>query len=692
MKNHAEGHILGNPRAESDQTMLHKAFIKTADYSALLNTRDFNFVVGRRGTGKSAIFLKLSRDFSGDRRFFLFKESQKEYNAVNLTGQLIKLGEDYALLRAITRQLWRLNVLFSVLRSLLGFYKIEKTQDFSFLKEYAGEFHKEFNAQGSERISVMLNTIMNKSEDSHSVPGSLTSYYGVETLEESVKKALSDINRTALILYDGLDEGWRPSPHAIANLGGLAVAATDFSDNRSGIYVYCFVRDNMFRALAHVDNDYSRHVEGNSLRLQWDESGLLQLVAARLKEAFNLSGVESDVKVWNRFAHRDLKNMAGFRKCLKLTLYRPRDILVLLNRAFADAKRAGRSEIIGEDIEKTASEISHDRYMDLLKEYKVVMPGLEMFTEIFSGCASIIKADDVRNMLDEAIESADYSKEGASDFAIFNTSEQIFDALFSVGFLGVEDKFHTRYVFCHDGSTGQSPTIGNTDNVMVHPCYWKRLGMEAGENVEEPIMQVHDEYKPVGIDGLKDSRTKLIGQIIGELPSLEMGKADAAKYEEWVARAFKILFSGKLNNIELKPNGDAIQRRDIVATIVAHDGFWSRIKQRFRSDQLIVEVKNYPELKREDFRQALSYTNDIYGNFCVIVCRSSNEGLGKTERGWLQELYHNRKVVAFVLSDEILSRCMSKMRTKRKHDYTEHLLSKRLDTFLRNYLSLRHEK
>jgi len=49
------GNILGSLRAEADREMLKMAFLETADSSALTKTTDFNIVVGRRGTGKSAL-------------------------------------------------------------------------------------------------------------------------------------------------------------------------------------------------------------------------------------------------------------------------------------------------------------------------------------------------------------------------------------------------------------------------------------------------------------------------------------------------------------------------------------------------------------------------------------------------------------------------------------------------------------
>ena len=128
----------------------------------------------------------------------------------------------------------------------------------------------------------------------------------------------------------------------------------------------------MFRALAHQDDDFTRYIEGHTLRLQWDEESLFSLVVARLRVALGIEALENNVKVWNRFAHRELKGRDGFIRCLRHTLYRPRDILVLLNQAYMNAKRDGRTNIIGKDIEKTAVDISQHRLDDLCKELCLV--------------------------------------------------------------------------------------------------------------------------------------------------------------------------------------------------------------------------------------------------------------------------------------------------------------------------------
>src|SRR6266403_758675 len=50
---------LGDIRAENDHEMLDKVFYETPDYLSILEEHKRRIVVGRRGTGKSAMFYKL---------------------------------------------------------------------------------------------------------------------------------------------------------------------------------------------------------------------------------------------------------------------------------------------------------------------------------------------------------------------------------------------------------------------------------------------------------------------------------------------------------------------------------------------------------------------------------------------------------------------------------------------------------
>jgi hypothetical protein len=104
----------------------------------------------------------------------------------------------------------------------------------------------------------------------------------------------------------------------------------------------------------------------------------------------------------------------------------------------------------------------------------------------------------------------------------------------------------------------------------------------------------------------------------------------------------------------------------------------------------VFEVKNYASLKADDFRQVLSYTTGEYGRFGIIVYRSEAEWPSTMEQGWIRELYHNHDRLIMPIPASVLVRCLGKLRNADRFDYTENTLSKRADTIVRSYLSLRH--
>jgi hypothetical protein len=685
------GNVLGAARAEADSEMLSKAFVETADYRALVETKDFNYVVGRRGTGKSALYGRVTEHFNKQPEYFTFAAKPQEYEALDLQKLLSEHSNIYTEMRAIARIVWKLHILLLVLKHALTHYryKVTKSEHFSFLANYASEHRALLGRSDAGRCVDIIRKTTTSTLAAKEIPGRIASNFHLSQLQTSIGKALTDIKRQAVVFYDGLDEGWLPTPTATAVLGGLALAIADLDESQSNIHSTIFVRDNMFRALAHFDDDFSRHIEGHSLRLHWDADSLFQLVTNRLRIVLNLQQIESSIKIWNRFAAAGLENRAGFEKCLQQTLYRPRDILVLLNHAYIGGVRKGHDRIIETDIDSAAKSISHDRVEDLLKEYDTVLPGLKSFVQVFEARPAFQQTEQTIQMLDMLIESSSYDKPENSDFALFGSGGQILQALYGVGFIGLENKTRDGYIFCHDGSRSNLD-LSSDLHIIVHPCYWKALDLQTTLPANDFVIQVNDEYDLRSCADIKDLRVRQLGQIIAELPRLPHGKEGSGQFEDWVFRAVKILFSGKLKNPELKPNPEAVMQRDIVATNMAPSGFWRRVYEDFETRQMIFEVKNYESIRLDDYRQVLSYTGGPYGKFAVIVSRTSSEGIAETEREWIREIWFNQNRLIFSIPCIILSRSLSKLRTVMRFDYVEDALTKRLDTYIRSYLNIKH--
>ena len=684
------GNLLGSPRAESDTIMLRDAFLLTADYASLTQSKDRNFVVGRRGTGKSALFTKVSEYFKDAPQTFVLSGQPTEYEAIRLQHLLSQDGASYQHMRAASRVAWTIHILAWVAEDLRHHYKAAKSEYFPFLEAYLTKHSSRFFHKSVDRCADLIHYGLNSGVAPAELPGKLARLYDLRRLEKAVKGALMDINWVAVLLYDGLDEGWAPNPSAISVLDGLTSAVADLAEHQSGIHGILFIRDNMFRALAHLHTDFSRQIEGSTQRLHWDEATLFEFVCSRLRAKFGLD-IESNERVWNLVVDKSLAGRQGFEECLKHTLYRPRDVLVLVNSANDVAARRGDHSISQAALDGAATRISEDRLTDLLKEYDSVLPGLRSFVTAFDRRPAISSLEDVVSHLDSVIEEGAYDDQTSSDFALFGTGKRVMSALYGVGFLGFENPLvEGHYTFCHDGSRSDTERYEGSRKVVVHPCYWRALEVDADEPNSDVLVRINDDYEVPGDTGeMADLRVRQIGRALAELPGIPNGHSGSAAFEEWVLRAVRILFAQKLQNMELHPNPhDAPQRRDIIATNMAAAGFWRRVLEDFGARQVLIEVKNYESLKPEDYRQALSYMTTEHGTLGIIVYRTEQEGVGQNERTWLQEIYHEHKRIVFTVPAALLKKGIAKMRNPGRFDWIDNQLRTRLDKFQRNYLKI----
>src|SRR5438552_911272 len=112
------GNLLGAARAEIDAKMLSRAFVATADFRALTQTTDFTYVVGRRGTGKSALFQKVADHYRSLKAPLVIAERPKDYEAAEFQNLLAAVGLDYRLLRGVGRLAWKTHLLLEALAAL----------------------------------------------------------------------------------------------------------------------------------------------------------------------------------------------------------------------------------------------------------------------------------------------------------------------------------------------------------------------------------------------------------------------------------------------------------------------------------------------------------------------------------------------------------------------------------------------
>ena len=681
---------LGDVRAEADHAMLSQAFFETPDYLTLLDSYDKVVVVGRRGTGKSALTYQLQLQWSSVRTNTVVLIAPDEHHTLALRPWLTRLGTSFLPIKASIRLLWRYGLILAAAQALTTKFKLKDAiAESPTLIQHLNHWGKPDQTFFDKIRSLMKRHVREEIERDEMI-GHLADVLQIGQLEKELQKAIPHDHQIK-VLVDRLDEGFEPDMESIAFIDGIITASIDISTAfRGRMRPVVFLRDNIFRAVAHYDQDYSRNIEAFTLRLHWDVNTLFYLVANRLRAAFD-DKQENNKRLWNRYTEYDLQDDEGFKKCLNLTLYRPRDILLLLNSAFEAALRRKPHQyptaIAIADLEGSAKTISANRLDDLRKEYRHIFFSIDAATTIFSNGSPELSVQDATGLLDHVISTAPReSTEVQQELAIFQHPIELIRSLYSVGFFGVHDVASSTFLFCHDGKK-PDVNLQVADKILIHPCYWMALSLTRSTLDPDEAAQIDDEYEIRVQSVTPQIRQARLGKIMSDLRAIPAGPEGATDFEHWCLDALRICFAGRLDNIDLHPNKYATNRRDIVGTNLGRSDFWKRVVQDYGTRQVIFEVKNYAELTQEDYRQVLAYLSGQYGSLAFFICRDDHVEL---ERGkgleWFKTIYNDHKKMVLKLTGKHLSQLLSKNRNPQKHDAADHSLGKLLDTYERLYL------
>jgi hypothetical protein len=686
--------LLGEQSAEHDHALLLGNYIETQEYRSVLETRDSTVIVGRRGTGKSAMFYKLSEFWGSQKGNRVITISPDDYQTIGFRGLFRKFEGNYSHVRAAAKIVWKYGFLMEILSHISNNYKL-KTEFSRF--PIATEHSKRWISDSSDFFTKLIRKVVPFLKTDIQVElliGSLNSDLQIPELEKDLVKLFEFSETKFYILVDRLDEGYENDETGAAIIAGVIALVSEFNKKFEHVRPLLFQRDNIIRSVAKFDPDYTRNIEGEVIRIHWDTYQLLNLVTKRLNNVFHL-GIENNQKIWDRCTanegpDRELQGKIGFKKCLQFTLYRPRDLLSLLNQSFYEAGKVNRDVIVLSDVEKTAKNISETRLEDLTKEYKSIIPTISPAVSVFANGNPELTYKDAISLLDmlpSIIKDDEENRNSQIDYRILG-SDGILRALYSVGFLGTHDEASNSYNFCHDGRNPDRE-FSKSDRILIHPCYWIGLNLTKDALAPEEAEQINDEYEIKVTSLTPQIRSQKIGALTSEIGNIKVGREQAHEFENWVHTALQTIFAGHLGNVEINPNGSAIQRRDIVGTNLRNTNNWEYIYNKYGVHQVVFDAKNYAEIGRDEYRQLSTYLNGPYGTLGFIVTRDEEESIkAGNELDWVKEIYYTNNKLIIRLSYKWLLRLLSKLRNVEKHDVVENALTTMLDIYERRYLSL----
>lgn len=443
---------IGEPIAENEfEKLIDYYFVVTSAYRQALEGNQTVFV-GRKGTGKSANFFKLSNEISRDKRNLVVKLKPVAYELQGITNLLERFRERDKKTFAI-ESLWKFLLISEIARVLVIEVKERPgaeslaTEDERSLVEIIERNEALLSDDFAIRLERCVESLLsipqnyeNRNIESEQKSITQALHEGIYTeLRLVLGRILSNRKRVA-ILVDNLDKAWNKNSD-LTNLAefflGLLTAAKrltlDFKkeDSRRGsanITIAVFLRSDIFYKIKNVAREPDKI---DSFKLQWDDKEQLLRVIEERFSSFHSGNLQPD-EIWKKYFCESFKGISTKDYILNQILPRPRDLIYFIKSAISVAINRRHARVEENDIKEAEKQYSQFAIDSLLVEsefpYDVLQP---IIYEFLGDDTSYINYEDLKSKLESAQVTTD-------------KIDLMIDSLCELRFLGIEvyqDKF-----------------------------------------------------------------------------------------------------------------------------------------------------------------------------------------------------------------------------------------------------------
>jgi hypothetical protein len=446
--------LFGPDSAEEDK-YLNQHFIETGTYRLVKNKQRL-IVVGRKGSGKSAIFKSLNNGYDelyvklGPNKYSLdfFQDFIKNYGNSNLSSvTAFTAAWKYVFLDEISKQI-RNNTLSSntnVVQDSLGL-----------LKSWARDNIKLDNIQ--EFAIKDINDL-----DLKIIPG-INGDIDIESIR-NVKK-----NKKIHVLIDDLDNVWQNSKYSTDYLYGLISASRDLA-REDNMFVTIFIREDMFTTIQrnfHQIDNIRQSIEN----IDWNPKLLKHMIAKRIQNYFELKpSFEGDY--WNFLFPINVKNYNSFSYMVERTQLRPRELLQFCSTSWNTAETFKKVKVGENDILQAEVTYSRWKLNDLCSEYGSRYKNLELLFNLFAKSQIFYPKSEVNDLIEQAIKN-NYIKRFFKDDDMPLTEPEILYFLYECGFIRARVIENGKRKFkC--SNTAPNLNLNVIDNFDIHPAYRNSL-------------------------------------------------------------------------------------------------------------------------------------------------------------------------------------------------------------------------
>lgn len=412
---------VGDPTAENEMTTLENYYLQTDQY--LRATRgEVNLVVGRKGAGKTALFIRLRDTTRADKRNIVVDLKPESYQLLKLKDEIFDHLAEGSRQHLITA-FWEYLILLEVTHKLL-----EKDKNSHRFNHEIREIYEELEAVyfGSSRISggdfserIALLSLHLTESYADRFGGSGEAKISAEVLTEilythdlkNLKTLVSNYlahKEDVLVLFDNLDKSW--STIGVDNIDAITLRClidagrkVERDMQKKGHRFRCivFVRNDVYQYLMENSADYGKEMR---VTLDWSDSDLLrELLRLRL-----ISNLDPDFEkasfsdIWSTISISHVYGEESSSFLIERSLMRPRNALKLFGHARAFAVNFGKDRIDQEDFYKGLKAYSQDLLIELDREISDVFPSAKDLLYYFIDSEPFLDIESLNKIILEA--------------------------------------------------------------------------------------------------------------------------------------------------------------------------------------------------------------------------------------------------------------------------------------------------
>jgi hypothetical protein len=405
---------LGDLAAENEIKALDSYFIPTAQYQRTKQGHA-RLVVGRKGTGKSALFYSLRSTFRPLKSHLVLDLRPEGHQLVKLR-EFVLAGLSGGYQQHLLTAFWNYLLIVEIA------YQIAKQERTSHYRDarlryafdlIAAEFPEETDeeqADFSERLLRLVNEVTERRSQmaeprSNADITQLVYSRQIRELVEALTEYLSLSRRSVWILIDNLDKGWpihSVLPEDIFILRSLLEATRklerQFESRGVGLHSVVFIRNDIYQ---HLILEPAERGKETAALLDWNDSEVFkQLLARRLS-----SGLDGDMDfdtLWAQFFPSHVHGEESFQFILNRTLMRPRELLRFVRECIDVGLNRQRQKLNEDDILQAEEHYSSDALVDVCLEMRDVNAKFGDVPYAFIGSTTVLSKTDVTKRLENS--------------------------------------------------------------------------------------------------------------------------------------------------------------------------------------------------------------------------------------------------------------------------------------------------